>query len=97
MPPGKNMDDWWTILRSGLWRLYFKLSREGKARFYGEFLPLLHTTKHEVLQERDDNSLYLVYIGTKPSARGKGYARALIEHGLAMVGTQFNIVPFSIF
>ena len=85
MPPGKNMDDWFTIFRSGLWRLYYKLSREGKARFYSEFLPLLHRTKEEVLGNRDDQSLYLVYIGTKPGARGKGYARALIEHGLAMV------------
>jgi GNAT superfamily N-acetyltransferase len=85
MPPGKNMDDWFTIFRSGLWRLYYRLSREGKTRFYSEFLPLLHRTKEEVLQERDDQSLYLVYIGTKPSARGQGYARALIEHGLAMV------------
>jgi len=84
MPPGKNMDDWWTIFRSGLWRLYYKLSREGKARFYSEFLPLLHRTKHEVLEERDDQSLYLVYVGSKPSARGKGYAKALIKHGLAM-------------
>ncbi len=87
MPPGKNMDDWFTILRSGLWRLYFKLSREGKARFYSEFLPLLHTTKHEIMRERDDHSMYLVYVGSKPSARGKGYARTLIEHGLAMVGS----------
>jgi GNAT superfamily N-acetyltransferase len=85
MPPGKNMDDWFTIFRSGLWRLFYKLSREGKARFYGEFLPLLHRTKEEVLQERDNQSMYLVYLGTKPNARGKGYARALIEHGLAMV------------
>jgi len=84
MPPGKNMDDWFTIFRSGLWRLYYKLSREGKVRFYSEFLPLLHRTKEEVLGDRDDQSLYLVYIGTKPGARGKGYARALIEHGLAM-------------
>jgi len=37
-----------------------------------------------VLKERDDQSLYLVYIGSKPSARGKGYAKALIQHGLAM-------------
>lgn len=84
MPPGRNMDDWFTIFRSGLWLLYFKLSREGKTRFYGEFLPLLHKTKHEILRERDNHSLYLVYVGTKPSARGKGYAQALIEHGLAM-------------
>jgi len=80
MPPGKNMDDWWTILRSGMWRLYFKLSAEGKKRFYSEFLPLLHHTKEEVLGNRDNDSYYLVYLGSKPSARGKGYAKKLIEH-----------------
>jgi len=82
MPPGKNMDDLWTILRSGMWRLWYKLSREGKKRFYDEFLPLLHHTKHDVMGERDDDSYYLVYIGSKPSARGKGYAKKLIEHML---------------
>jgi GNAT superfamily N-acetyltransferase len=95
MPPGKNMDDWWTIFRSGLWRLYYKLSHEGKARFYSEFLPLLHRTKHEVLKERDDQSLYLVYIGSKPSARGKGYAKALIQHGLAMVRISLTLPQHS--
>jgi GNAT superfamily N-acetyltransferase len=80
MPPGKNMDDFWTILRSGMWRLWYKLSSEGKTRFYNEFLPLLHTTKHDVMGVRDDDSYYLVYIGTKNSARGKGYGRKLIEH-----------------
>lgn len=85
MPPGKNMDDLWTILRSGMWRLWFKLSREGKTRFYDEFLPLLHHTKHDVMGARDDDSYYLVYLGSKPSARGKGYAKKLIEHMLAKV------------
>lgn len=74
------MDDWCTILRSGLWRLNYKLSAEGKKRFFHEFLPLLHNTKRQVLGDRDDNSWYLVYVGTKASARGKGYARKLIEH-----------------
>lgn len=83
------MDDWWTILRSGMWRLLYKLSREGKARFYNEFLPLLHNTKHKVMGARDDHSWYLVYIGSKPSARGKGYARKLIEHGCALVSLLF--------
>lgn len=81
------MDDWWTILRSGMWRLLYKLSKEGKARFYNEFLPLLHDTKHKVMGKRDDHSWYLVYIGSKPSARGKGYARRLIEHGCALVSS----------
>src|SRR4051812_36343423 len=80
MPPGQNMDDMWTILRSGMWRLNYRLSSEGKRRFFNEFLPLLHDVKHGVLGERDDESWYLVYLGTRPSAQGKGYARKLIEH-----------------
>ena len=86
MPPGKNMDDWYTILRSGMWRLNYMLSREGKKRFFDEFLPMLHDTKHEVMAERDEESWYLVYLGTKPEARGKGYAKRLIEHVTKIVG-----------
>ncbi|RDW80472.1 acetyltransferase-2 [Coleophoma crateriformis] len=82
MPPGNNMDDLWTILRSGMWRLLYKLSSEGRKRFYSEFLPLLHKAKHEVMGARDDDSYYLVYLGSKPSARGKGYAKKLIENML---------------
>lgn len=80
MPPGKNMDDWLTILQSGMWRIWFKLSSEGNKRFFDEFLPLLHHTKEEVLGKRDPDAWYLVYIGTRPESRGKGYARKLIEH-----------------
>ena len=79
MPPGKNMDDWFTMFKSGMWRLRYQLSAEGSQRFFREFLPLLHQTKAAALGADDDNSWYLVYIGTKPAARGKGYARALIE------------------
>ncbi|KAK7748831.1 hypothetical protein SLS53_000855 [Cytospora paraplurivora] len=79
MPPGKNIDDWWTILRSGMWRLYFQLSSEGRKRYYDELLPLLHETKAEVLGEQDDNAYYLVYLGTKPHARGRGYAEKLLR------------------
>lgn len=77
--PGSDVDGFWTLLRSGLWRLYYKLSREGKARFFDEFMPLLHDTKRDVMGPRDDDSYYLVYLGSKPSARGKGYARKLIQ------------------
>ncbi|CAN6674231.1 hypothetical protein TRVA0_050S01068 [Trichomonascus vanleenenianus] len=80
MPPGQNMDDWWTIIRSGMWRLNFSLGKEGKKRYFDEFLPLLHDTKAECMGDRDDKSWYLVYIGTLPSARGKGYGRKLIEY-----------------
>ena len=56
MPPGKNMDDWYTIFRSGMWRLKFQLSTEGNTRFFDEFLPLLHKTKEEVMGGRDAES-----------------------------------------
>ncbi|KAF2459197.1 hypothetical protein BDY21DRAFT_275356, partial [Lineolata rhizophorae] len=79
MPPGRNMDDLVTIFRSGMWRLNYQLSREGKKRFFHEFLPLLHDTKAQVLGPRDDDAWYLVYIGTRPAARGKGLAKALIS------------------
>ena len=74
------MDDFCTMLRSGMLTFYWKLSKEGRNRFFSEFIPLLHNTKHEVLSKDDDNSWYLVYIGTRPASRHKGYAKALIEH-----------------
>lgn len=73
------MDDWWTTLRSGLWRLPWQLSPEGRRRYYKELLPLLHDTKHDIMGDRDDDCYYLVYLGTKPSGRGRGYATKLIE------------------
>jgi ribosomal protein S18 acetylase RimI-like enzyme len=80
LPPGKNIDDWWTILRSGMWRLNWTLSKEGKDRFFNEFLPLLGRSKAEVMGDRDQDCWYLNYIGTKKTARGKGYARKLVDY-----------------
>lgn len=80
MPPNQNMDDWMTILKSGMWRLYYQLGKESKKRYFEEFLPKLHDAKAEVMGDRDETSWYLIYIGTLPSARGKGYSRKLIEY-----------------
>lgn len=85
MLPGQNTDEWTTTLRSGLWRLPWQLSAEGRRRYYAELMPLLHDTKRDVLGPRDDESYYLVYLGTKPSGRGRGYARMLIEGMAARV------------
>jgi GNAT superfamily N-acetyltransferase len=79
LPPNTCLDDWLTYFRSGLWRLHYKLSPEGRKRFFTEFLPLLHDTKESILGARDADSWYLVYIGTRPSAQGNGYCRRLIE------------------
>ena len=66
------------MLRSGMVKLYFQLPYEGRKRYYKEMLPLLGRTKMEVLKEQEDDSYYLVYIGTKPTARGRGYATKLM-------------------
>jgi len=79
MPPGKNMDDWYTLVRSGLWMLKWRYSVEGRSRFFDEFLPILHDTKAEIMKERDTNSWYLVYLGTREKARGNGYAGKLVR------------------
>lgn len=58
----------------------YQLDTEGSTRFFQEFLSKLHNAKLAALGKDDDNdSWYLVYIGTKPGAQKKGYARALIE------------------
>ena len=80
MDPGANMDNFCTMFRSGMWSFHWKLSKEGRKRFFDEFMPLLHNTKHEVLGKEEAKSWYLVYIGTRPGSRGKGYAKALIEN-----------------
>lgn len=81
MPPASSMDD--CVLAP----IKLKVSGEGKERFFNEFLPLLHRTKHEVLGKHDNNSWYLVYIGTKVGSRGKGYAKTLIEYTTKQVSS----------
>ncbi|KAK8212078.1 hypothetical protein IWZ01DRAFT_254536 [Phyllosticta capitalensis] len=80
MPPNSSDMGLTTFFRSGMWRLYYRLCREGRQRFFTEFMPLLHDIKAHTLGDRDASSWYLVYIGTKPAARGKGYARKLVDH-----------------
>jgi len=46
MGPGQNMEDPLAIFRSGMWRLYYKFSSEGRKRFFDEFFPLLNSTKY---------------------------------------------------
>lgn len=80
MPPGQDFDDFCCQLRSGLLTLRFKFSKEGRVRFFDEFFPLLHKAKHEALGKDEPHAWYLVYIGTKPSSRGKGFAKTLMEY-----------------
>ncbi len=62
-----------------MWRLYFQLTPEAKKRYFDEVIPLLHDTKTAVLGDRDHDAWYLVFLGTKPNARGRGYAKTLLD------------------
>ena len=74
--------------------MYYMLSSEGRKRYFDELLPLLHRTKLEVMGPRDDDCYYLVYLGTKPKARGRGYARKLIEDMVRVVSPTLLVVSF---
>lgn len=80
MPPGTTNDDLLATIWSGTWRLCYQLSRESRKRFFDELFPALHDTKAEIMGDRNDDCYYLGYIGTKASARGRGYASKLLRH-----------------
>lgn len=71
--------------------MHYMLSAEGRKRYFDELLPLLHQTKLEVMGPRDADCYYLVYLGTKPKARGQGYARTLIEDMIRVVSLSFHV------
>lgn len=75
-----------------MWRLYLQLSAEGRQRYFNELMPLLHDTKAEVLSEREHDAYYLVYLGTKPHARGRGYARKLLQTMIERVRVDEHLV-----
>ncbi|KAF5664078.1 hypothetical protein FHETE_7243 [Fusarium heterosporum] len=83
LAPGQQMDDWWTSIRSGMWKLNYQLSAEGRRRYYNEMLPVLDQTKEDIMGKRNKECYYLVYIGTKPNAQGRGYAGKLIRDMVA--------------
>ncbi|EPY50112.1 hypothetical protein SPOG_03580 [Schizosaccharomyces cryophilus OY26] len=77
--PGERIDDWYTVLRSGLWRLFYKLGAENRHRFFNELIPLHNRVMPEAMKDRIDNFWYLMFVGVKANSRGKGYLRKLLK------------------
>lgn len=78
IPPKTTLSTPLTLLRSGLWSLRFRLPGESRRRYFDEIGPLLRRTKREVLGEREGEAWYLVYLGTRPESRGRGWAGRLV-------------------
>lgn len=79
-PPDVDLDNMILMFRSGIWRLHYQLTSEGRERYFNEFQPLLASALDDVLGDRSRDCWYLNYIGTKPESRGHGYAKKLIQH-----------------
>lgn len=78
LPPKTTLCHPLTLLRSGLWSIRFRMPGESRRRYFSEIGPLLRRTKREVLGEREREAWYLVYLGTRPESRGRGWAGRLV-------------------
>lgn len=78
--PGQEVDRW-TRLRSGMTRVYYMLGPNGRRILYEKLGVLMSDTKKQVLGPDSDNAWYLGMLATRKRARGKGYARLLVEEG----------------
>lgn len=78
LPPAVKVDSGLIMtLRSGMWRLNYLFGPETKHRFFNEFVASSSAEKKRILNGRD--IWYLMYLGTRPEARGKGHSRTLIQ------------------
>lgn len=76
-----NMDSgFWDRVYMGNFRRELVVSETCSRRVFMEQFPILDKTKSEILQEDETYCWYLADIGTIPSARGKGCAKALLNH-----------------
>lgn len=79
-PDSGNMEDAWTLLRSGYLKYAWLTGAEGRDRLFKGLFPLLHNTSHEVLGDAQTKTWSLIYLGSTPEARGKGNARAMFDY-----------------
>lgn len=83
LPPGSDWN-WRTYWSSGLWLLWLQFGREGRVRFFGSWTTL-EEAMTRIMGTRASTTWVLTDLGTRKSSRHKGYARKVMEYGLALV------------
>lgn len=78
MPPGRHVDNIWTLLPAGLLKVLWKLGLKGCRRMLGEYEPLTGAAKTKGLNG-ESRYYYCFFLATKESCRGKGLSSALIR------------------
>jgi GNAT superfamily N-acetyltransferase len=79
LPPGKSVDNPWTLIPAGLFSVLWNLGLKGCWRMLGEFEPATGAVRRRVLGVYQGNFYYLFFVATREDARGKGLSSALIE------------------
>lgn len=78
LPPGKYIDNPWTLIPAGLFQVLWKLGFAGCWRMLGEYEPATAAVRRKALGNVTD-FYYLFFIATRDDARGKGLSSVLIR------------------
>lgn len=78
LPPGKRIDNPWTLVPAGLFQVLWKLGLAGCRRMLREFEPAVTAVQRRALGD-SKHFYYLFLIATREDARGRGLSSALIR------------------
>jgi GNAT superfamily N-acetyltransferase len=80
LPPGKSVDNPWTLIPAGLFSVLWRLGWKGCWRMLGEFEPATSAVRRKALGASfKANFYYLFFVATREDARGRGLSSALIK------------------
>jgi ribosomal protein S18 acetylase RimI-like enzyme len=79
LPPGKSVDNPWTLIPAGLFSVLWRLGVRGCWRMLGEFEPATSAVRRRVLGGYQRNFFYLFFVATREDTRGRGLSSALIR------------------
>jgi GNAT superfamily N-acetyltransferase len=79
LPPGKSVDNPWTLIPAGLFSVLWRLGLKGCWRILGEYEPATGAVRRKVLGVYQANFYYLFFVATREDARGRGLSSALIK------------------
>jgi ribosomal protein S18 acetylase RimI-like enzyme len=78
LPPGKRIDNPWTLIPAGLFQVLWKLGITGCNRMLREFEPAVTAMRRRELGD-STHFYYLFLIATRDDARGRGLSSALVK------------------
>lgn len=77
LPPGKSIDNPWTLVPAGLFQVLWKLGFAGCWRMLREYEPATAAVRQKAIGSKDFH--YLFFVATRDDARGRGLSSALIK------------------